>query len=72
MVLIIVVIIIICSVIIIALLRAKSKLKAKLKRNDDTESKIYEEIDKISQQSNMNTADNVAYAFCGRRVSLSF
>ena len=40
-----------------------SKLKAKLEENKDSDSKIYEEVDQLSQ-SNMNTADNVAYTSC--------
>ena len=51
------------ATIIIILIRAKAKQKAKLEQNEDSESKIYEEIDQISQ-SNMDTADNVAYVSC--------
>ena len=48
---------------IIILIRAKAKQKAKLEQSEDSESKIYEEINQISQ-SNMDTADNVAYVSC--------
>ena len=45
---------------IIILIREKAKQKANVEQSGDSESKIYEEIDQISQ-SNMDTADNVAY-----------
>ena len=49
--------------IIIAMYRAKARFKAKLKREENTDPKIYEEIGQVGRTS-VNTADNVAYASC--------